>query len=862
MCTLDRTASPRGVTPVASWRAATLVALVALVVPLHAQMGAQTNTGAPSCAPLESDPAFVPNLGQWPDDVRFVARQDTAQVVVRDGGWDLLLPEQGASDAAASRRRGVLVRFTWTGLPLAPPSGSVPLDGARHYLVGDDPDAWVIDVPSYRGVRFAAADGTGGIDVVLGAQGLQLASDLDPAVLAGEVGLLVEGGDAIVYGDDGGALVTTALGALQLAAPMLGLATGSGLLAVGGSGALRPLGAATVGFDVPGGTIASEVEVGLQWATFLGGQSFDYAMTVAIDGEDRTVLGGFTEPSIFPTTPGAFDVTLNGARDAFVTCLEPDGGTLAWSTYLGGGGIEEVRALALDALGRVTVTGYTASPNFPVTAGAYDTAFDGGGQLLGSDVFVTRLLADGSGLVFSTFLGGTADDIGLALALGGEDEVVVAGTTRSLGYPVTPGAFDVGYNGGSPDLGDGFVSCLVAGGTQLGWSTFLGGADADLVNALVVHGWGAVTAAGWTASTNFPTTDGAWDRELSGGSDAFVVRLTPGGDALGWATLLGGSSDENATALAPYGVTGIVVAGTTRSNNFPVSADAYATSYAGGSFYGDTFVTAIAFDGASLLASSYLGGGADDFPVGIERDADGTLVVGGWTQSADFPATLDADDDLLGGGNDGFLVRLSTDLGALLYGTFVGGSETDKILDVAVGTSGRAAVVGWTTSGDFPTTQGAYDPSFSGLQGLINDAFVAQLVPGALAVPATAPWKDIGFPVAGGSPGVPVLGGEGTLLPGSLGAIVLDGALPGAAGVLLIGAGGVPVAYKQNPVIMPWPLLQVVPFLVDAQGGLLLPFVVDPTAPSGTMSVMQAWVIDPSSTIDLKASNSLLAVVP
>jgi len=827
-------------------------------------LGALAPLAAPQSSPatpIDAAPAFVANQGQWPDDVRFVAHADGLQIVVREQGWDLLVPAEGAADATSTSRRGTLVRHTWTGLDLEGPVGLAPSAGLRHYLRGDVAD-WVGGVPAYASVRFSASSGAGGVELQVSDGGLVLTSDVETATLVGEAGLRVEGADALTFSPDGGVLVEIPEGTLALTAPTFGESDASGLLGPGGTGALRQLAADVVGFDLPDGTIAAEVEIGLVWATFLGGQSFDYGMTVEVDEQDRTVLAGFTEPSLFPATPGAFDVTLNGARDAFVSCLSADGATLVWSTYLGGSGIEEARALALCPDGRVTVTGYTGSANFPTTGGAVDTAFAGGDPLLGSDAFVAQLSADGSTLLFSTFLGGTGDELGLALGVRDGGEVLVGGTTRSAGYPTTSGAWDDDFNGGTNEVGDGFVTCLSPDGSALQWSTFIGGAGPDLVNALVVHGWGAVTVAGWTGSAGFPTTSGAYDRVMDGTSDAFVLRLGPAGDTLGWSTLLGGASDENATALAPHGATGVVVTGTTRSNDFPASAQAFSSSYAGGVFYGDVFVTAVAPDGATLLASSLLGGVSDDFPVGIDRNPDGSLLVGGWTQSPDFPVTLDGDDVQLDGANDGFVARLDAFVEGMLYGAYLGGDKTDKILDVDVGPTGRVAVVGWTSSQTFPATDGAYDSSFSGLEGLINDAFAAEILPGLPVEPVASTWQDLGFPVTGGSPGVPVLSGDGSLQPGSLGTLTLTSPSPNAAGLLLIGSGGVSVAYKKNPVIMPWPLIQVVGVVTDAQGGLQVPFVVDPTVMSGTLSVMQVWVVDPTSSIELKASNSLLAAVP
>jgi chitodextrinase len=191
---------------------------------------------------------------------------------------------------------------------------------------------------------------------------------------------------------------------------------------------------------------------------------------------------------------------------------------------VGGDSSERSNALALDDAGNAVVTGETWSTNFPTTAGAYDTSYNGSG-----DIFLLALEANGDSLLHSTFVGGSDIDTGYALALSSAGDVYVTGNTRSANFPTTLGAYDTSYNGG---LGDIFVLALEANGEALGYSTFVGGSDAEYGFALALSGAGEAVITGYTWSTNFPTTAGAYDTSHNGHVDGFVLKLAADGGSL------------------------------------------------------------------------------------------------------------------------------------------------------------------------------------------------------------------------------------------------------------------------------------------------------------------------------------------
>lgn len=352
-------------------------------------------------------------------------------------------------------------------------------------------------------------------------------------------------------------------------------------------------------------------------------------------------------------------------------------------------------AAAVDASGNTYVTGYTQSPNFPVTPGAFDTSYNGG-----MDGFVLELSPTGS-IVYATFLGGTSDDWGFGIAVDGQGQAFVAGITFGQGFPVTAGAFDPTFNGGD----DQFVTKLSAGGSTLVYSTFLGGTDLDKAWGIAVDGGGRAYVTGDSLSADFPTTPGAFDPFKGAGRDATVVALAPAGDSLHYATFVKGNSWDSGMGIAVDPTGSAYVAGLTSSVDFPVTPGAAQPAYGGGS--GDGFVVRLSPSGASLVMGTYLGGTSYEEVAAIAVDGTGAAFALGDTNSTDFPVTAGAFDATLGGSQDSFVTRLAPGGSAFSYSTFLGGTQYEVAGGLAVDSQGSAHVVGTTASTDFPVTPGA-----------------------------------------------------------------------------------------------------------------------------------------------------------
>jgi hypothetical protein len=451
----------------------------------------------------------------------------------------------------------------------------------------------------------------------------------------------------------------------------------------------------------------------LSYGTFIGGSSGDYGSGIAVDGGGNAYVTGETWSSDFPTTPGAFDTSHNGWDDAFVVKLNPNGSSLSYGTFIGGSDYDSGRGIAIDGGGNAYVTGYTDSPDFPTTSGAFDTSLDGW-----ADAFVVKLDPNGSSLVYGTFIGGSDGDKGWGIAVDGGGNAYVTGETGSSDFPITPGAFDTSHN-----WGDAFVVKLNPNGSSLFYGTFIGGSDYDSGYGIAVDGGGNAYVTGDAGSSDFPITPGAFDTSHNGSYDAFVVKLNQNGSSLIYGTFIGGSGWDEGYGIAVDGGGNAYVTGKTWSSDFPTTPGAFDTSHNGED---DAFVAKLNPNGSSLSYGTFIGGSGWDEGCGIAVDGGGNAYVTGETGSSDFPTTPGAFDRSINSYQDAFVVKLNQSGSSLSYGTFLGGEigSFDYGHAIAVDDEGYAYVTGGTESSDFPTTPGAFDTSLDD-----DDAFVVKLNP-------------------------------------------------------------------------------------------------------------------------------------
>ncbi|MCZ6688665.1 MAG: SBBP repeat-containing protein [Planctomycetota bacterium] len=429
-------------------------------------------------------------------------------------------------------------------------------------------------------------------------------------------------------------------------------------------------------------------------------------------------------------SPLSFGFEVSGWDGGSHLVIDP----LVYSTCLGGGQTEYVRSIAVDPDGFTYLCGWTVSGDFPIARGAFRE------RGKGWEAFVVKMRTNGRKLVWATFLGGSGQDDAFSIKVDSDRFVYVGGYTRSLDFPVTDGS---SHSGGRFDA---FLTKLDPSGSSLAYSGYVGGSGDDFGCSIAIDASGFAYVAGFTYSTDFPTTPGAFQVAHRGGVlDGFVAKVDPHGGGHVWASYLGGSSIEYLWAIAVDAIGSAFVTGGTMSRDFPITPGTFNTAYRGAQ---DAFVVKFLPNGGGLVYGMYLGGTGFDRGFAIAVDASGYAYVGGVTKSYDFPVTTIAADSIYDGGGDGFVAALDPAGGSLAFATYLGGTGHDEIRGIAVDYIGRVVLTGFTSSLDFPVTPGALNISHNGG----DDAFVTWLSPdGSFLMDSTflgGSGLDRGFAVA------------------------------------------------------------------------------------------------------------------
>jgi hypothetical protein len=695
--------------------------------------------------------SFEANQGQTDSQVQFLAhgRGYTLFLTAREAVF-IFRPSSTASRRPTDliRRARLVQDISATALgmvrmqllganPVPQMVGMEELPGKANYFIGNDPHKWRTNLPTYAKVKHINV--YPGVDLVYHGNQGQLEYDfvVQPGADPSAITLGFDGVDRLDVDAQGDLVLFTAGRSLRLQKPLVYQEEDGGRQPIAG-GYVRK-GNHQVGFHVVAYNLARTLVIDpvLSYATYLGGSDEELAAGVAIDAAGNAYVTGGTVSADFPTSPGAFQTTKLGFRNAFVTKLNTAGSALVYSTFLGGSNNDAAAAIAVDASGNAYVTGAADNPDFPTTPGAFQTTPGAVGEF---QAFVTKLNPTGSALVYSTFLGGSSDDGAAAIAIDTSGNAYVTGVTLSTDFPTTPGAFQTIPGDGFGRVQDAFVSKLNAAGSALVYSTYLGATDTG-GNAIVVDASGSAYVTGGTNSVDFPTTPGAFSESGNG----FITKLNASGSALVYSARLRGFAVCNGIALDAAG--NAYVTGHTSSPDFPTTPEAFQTACANCNpdrDLGDAFITKLNPTGSALVYSTFLGGSGNEGGNGITVDPAGNAYITGVTDSADFPTTADAFQTTFGGGfSDAFVSKLNAAGSALVDSTYLGGNDIDNGTGVGIDASGNAYVAGYSFSSNFPTTPGAFQTNF----GAVVDAFVAKIA--AVAAPAFA-----------GTPGTPNCRGE------------------------------------------------------------------------------------------------------
>jgi hypothetical protein len=468
------------------------------------------------------------------------------------------------------------------------------------------------------------------------------------------------------------------------------------------------------------------------YSTFVGSSGDDFGNSIAIDSAGNAYITGETRSNGFPTM-NPRQSNYGGSNDCFITKLNATGNGLVYSTYHGGSALDLCNGIALDSSGNAYVTGWTGSTNFPV-ANAYQSTLTpdapGGAGSAAIDAFVSKLGAAGNTLSYSTYLGGGDAEQGRGIAVDAAGSAYVTGYTFSDNFDLANPFQSV--RGGFYLNSDAFVTKFSPAGNTLAYSTYLGGNQPDAsfcfpfcVDSasddafdIAVDSQGAAYVVGQAYSTDFPTA-GAYQfsnqSASTNGSDAFVTKLNPLGNTLGFSTYLGRSGSETAYGVAVDSGGSVHVTGRTTSPNFPVVSAIQPTS-AGDE---EAFVTKFSASGGTLAFSTYLGGSAVDVGNAVAVDNSGNIYVAGQTFSTNFPTSTPAQAANAGAG-DGFVTKITFATGYSISGqiTKLDGSPAPNVTVTLTGGQGRQTTTNATGHYTFPALPGGRDYTITPSSGI------------------------------------------------------------------------------------------------------------------------------------------------
>lgn len=709
---------------------------------------------------------FLENRGQLAEEIYFQAEAEGQQIRFLKDGISFARMREVETEAVGSRRETyqeipgfqgeehfTYEAMVWTtrfrnALSDVQPLGGKSLPGKYHYLKGSDKSKWNTNANRFTDIRFS--DVYPGIDIqYYSTESYQLKYDviLHPGADIEDIEITMEGINSLSIAENGNLIIETPWGSFEESIPY-------SYQTVQGNQMSRNVqftlvDSLTYGFEVIGEYDLSSTLIidplTLEWGTFFhSGTSDDYLIAISRDSEGNLLATGYTKALSFPTTAGIYQEYFGGSLDAYVLKMNADATEVIFATYLGGTDWELAYGLSVNSLDEPYITGFTRSENYPTTASAWQTTHGGGfidgfatrlsadgtsavfSSYLGgsnrdyiydievdeagnayftgithsddfpltaaafqntlggeADAFVAKAAADGSSLVFSTYVGGDKIEIGQDIILNADGEVFIGGNTSSHNFPISADAVQSALRT-SPDgvKEDGFVAKLSFDGEELLVGTYLGGEQLDGIFTLTLDESENILVSGSTYSTDFPTSGNAFQRYLNGSGlgngEVFVSKLSPNADEILFSTLLGGDNLEFVKSIKINSEDQILVLGATRSTNFPV----YNTLSEHQNMY-DIFISVLTEDGSDLVSSMLLGGEYNDYPrsPGSLHLQDDKITLGLTTHSGDIPTPGETyQNDKINGTSDAPIIYQVTtdDILAPFEHSISGGWYTDQ----------------------------------------------------------------------------------------------------------------------------------------------------------------------------------------
>ncbi len=665
---------------------------------------------------------FEPNLGQLDKQVHFMARTGAGTLFLTDAEAVLALPMQDdkpristkVSDliSLSDRQSRASAKFSMLRMKLLGArkpiqvTGLQKLPGTVNYFLGNKARNWHTNIPTYKRTKFAGV--YKGVDMVYyGTQDGRLEYDfvVKPGADPKQIKLAFTGAAGAKLSAQGDLALKTEAGEILWHKPVTYQVVGGKRIPISCAYRLENhKGNSSIKFAVARYDKEKPliIDPSLQYSTYLGELN---PTCIAVDAAGNACIAGFYNAANFPSSSRAPQPIFGGEDySIFVSKLNPRGTAVLYTTFLGGSKTDLGLSIALDQNSNAYITGLTFSADWPTTAGAYQTTLAGN-----NDAFVTKLSTNGDALIYSTLIGNTGYEFGSGIAVDSVGNAYITGSTSSSNFSTTTGAFQRVYGG---SFSDAYVAKLSANGATLIFSTYIGGAGDDRSAGIAIDSSGNSYITGYTYSVNFPTTVNAFQKIYGGGTqDAFVTKLNADGSALIYSTYLGGSGNDYSYSIAVDSQSNVFITGLSEFGGFPTTAGSLQPFYNAGENEG--FVTKLSPDGSTLIYSTYLAS-FDTQVRSIAIDKNGNAYVTGITTDINFPTTAGAFQPFYTGIQDVFLSKLSKDGSRLIYSTYLGGSQSQAGSGAALDSTGNVYLTGTTTSPGFPVTAGSYKSIFSG----------------------------------------------------------------------------------------------------------------------------------------------------
>lgn len=671
--------------------------------------------------PKTSNQLFIENKGQWPDEVKFLTKIGGMEAWLTDFGivYDYYKIERANEDYLDKFRddeidgviKGNIVKIEFANINKNNLSFKSigKKEGYYNYFIGNDSTKWASNVSLYDEVFIENIYDGISVRYYYDDNNLRYDYLIEPYADVNQIKFNIEGAEYYSINQNGELVIGTSIGEVingKIYAYEVG---GNEVTCYFAENSDGSIGILPIDYN---NTLALVIDP-LVYSTFIGGSAEEQGYGIAVDTYGCAYIVGTTKSSDYDVTNVAYDEILSGTQDIFVTKLNAAGNGLVYSTFLGGDDADNGYGIYVGINGYAYITGNSLSNNYPTTLNAYQNYNAGA-----SDVIVTKLNQTGSSLTYSTYIGGTYDDIGESIAVGKAGSAYIVGYTKSADYDTLKpyqGTLEVGGA-----TFDAFVTKLGPLGRALVYSTYLGGNSNDYGNSIAVDDSGYAYIVGETSSSNFDVTTGVFQTSNQGNEDVFVTKFNKEGNGLVYSTYIGGSSMDlgRGIAIDTNGYT--YITGTTTSLNYDITAGAYQTTFSSGN---EVFITKLNKIGSNLEYSTYLGALGIDWGAGITVDSEGNACITGHTTSSNFDVTPDAYQLTNGGGTDVFLTKINNTGSALIYSTYIGGGSNERGHSVCLMDNDNFIITGYTESSNYDVTSGAYQTNYEGSK----DGFITKI---------------------------------------------------------------------------------------------------------------------------------------